>query len=239
MRTVDVVRADSGHVSLVWKNLLLKLEPLLIQGRQDRLEREKTERLQTRNSTISRLWQGILVEWVGETNYSNLQIAFPSDDDINALEPVATLLAADTDDVSEEDWDKISEDVEVYMICHHHAVLEYLCKILDGEQPSTDPLHPTFELQNPPPVNEVNHMTERLYSIESLFVCNANHARNCSHWYPRVLNHLANHWTIHTTDCIAPLSKLDTNRLVPPFLEANQAHEGPVDTEVISSSPTS
>lgn len=168
-----------------WKKNKSKIMKLVAAHREQRLARERAHRQSNRRYRLQSHCRGILAQCIGNgaSLFREQEATCPSLEEFFALPQVAALNDEDTNDVSQEAWDDIAEEIKEMVISRREGILRRLTEILKGEE--LDPAPESYDDR----IAATTTMAKELLQASSAFWCSCC---NSVKWYPDVLKHTNN-----------------------------------------------
>lgn len=159
-----------------------------------------------RRARLSELYSALVTQLLADDPSSdswNKKRTCPEEHLFLELPQIVALSDADTEDITEDAWNAVKEDVQRFVLAKRSGLLSMLIGILETGR-LTAPYKPLAEIATDFEVkteSECNAMAVRLSLATSAFVC--EECCTISH-YPDILNHL--HTEFSSFQCFSPLS---------------------------------
>lgn len=200
MRKDTGLRSSYLSISLAWKNIGPKLEPLLQHRKEERLERERRARRLDREKDLMDLVYHTRKSVVGlELNSWELLASTPPKQDIFDFPQVRQLLEIDTDGITLDQYRAVESHICTMMQRYFRRVLQNVLFALEGHAGDSKSICPPDENQDHRNIIEdISVMKSKLSLVTSAWVCRVGGCRTI-HWFPQILSFM---------DCFKPVEDL-------------------------------
>ncbi|KAG9019067.1 hypothetical protein FRB90_006810 [Tulasnella sp. 427] len=190
---LNLVYKDQPLTPKVWQNLLERPEPLLTRSRQERLDQDRSHRLQKRKADIKRDYLGTVNEaldlGLGKLDSAASHILSP--ENVYSIPSIRQLLETDPEEVTEDQWAGMVCDVMMEIGKHWRRILKQLAAMTETNPSSRQG---TFSRSINGRETEADIYAEILSLRSTLSLVTSS--VSCVHqdckgliWYPEVLKH--------------------------------------------------
>ncbi|KAG8897631.1 hypothetical protein FRC00_004013, partial [Tulasnella sp. 408] len=170
-----------------WQNIKPKIEPLLQEKRDERLEEERWMRRRQRGWAVSALYRQTARDTLsltpGQWNVSYI----PEEESITALPRVEEMLEADTGTITKEQWLDVEDEVRILIRRHWLIVLRKVLSVVEtGNAPPAEiPINHNENENDHKLIEDIATTRAKLALVTASFVCTTS-ATGEIHWFPDV-----------------------------------------------------
>ncbi|KAG9042424.1 hypothetical protein FS837_010890 [Tulasnella sp. UAMH 9824] len=178
---------QAEQATALWQNIKPKLEPLLQEQRDQRLEQERITRRWKRGRAVSILYQQTARDTLSLKSDQWNASHIPNEGSITALPRVQEMLEADTETITKEQWLEVEDEVRILIRRHWRIVLQKVLSVVEtgNAPPAGIPVNLNDDDDDHELVEDIAAIRAKLALVTASFVCTSR-ATGEIHWFPDV-----------------------------------------------------